>query len=133
MRISDWSSDVCSSDLRRLRRLAEVADRTAADDRAAVAGGAFVLALRAVHRTLLRDIRARRRSRESGRDNDGRDDGDERARHLHRHRRHFPDRDRAERSEEHTSELKSLMNNTSAVVCTTKKTIIPTTCNKLIK
>ncbi len=76
----------------RIRRLAQVADRTAADDRAAAAGGAQLFPLRAVHRAVLRNLRARARQAEGSRDHHGRDDGAVGARHLHRHRRHLPDR-----------------------------------------
>src|SRR3546814_5843970 len=114
MRISDWSSDVCSSDLRAdgaagQRLLREPRGR-AAEDRHAIgtragSGAPF-------HRS-----------------------GADRARHPHhgeRHpaaRRQLPfrgARSAAElwvRSEEHTSELQSLMRISYAVFCLKKKTI----------
>src|SRR3546814_996589 len=116
MRISDWSSDVCSSDLREGHallgaRLADVADllgvrgagRSAlrgevVDDDADIAAigpaeaGDFAVARRAGH-VLLEDCR----------------------------RAEQPDPQEAARSEEHTSELQSLMRISYAVFCLQKK------------
>src|SRR3546814_10580009 len=100
MRISDWSSDVCSSDLDRAysaRRGARAADeridrRQGADRRARAAP-------RFRHRYAAHRARgaqpARGRERSAGR--------------------------RGGRSEEHTSELQSLMRISYAVFCLTKK------------
>src|SRR3546814_5786962 len=102
MRISDWSSDVCSSDLAAARR--EPASRR---------GG------RADHARRRRDqvldgaeLVSRRRARQG--------------RHLQlRHQaRRLP---RAQRSEEHTSELQSLMRISYAVFCLKKKKTNETT------
>src|SRR3546814_2722305 len=93
MRISDWSSDVCSSDLRRAHQprtridgefigARERPSGRAADDHLSIA------ALRAHI-----DVAARQRQREA-----------------------------FERSEEHTSELQSLMRISYAVFCLKKKT-----------
>src|SRR3546814_8773409 len=95
MRISYWSSDVCSSDLRHL-------------------GGGRVLrrlARRLRHRAPGRLARPRADRRRSQAER-------HRARESDRHR----DRTAGLRSEEHTSELQSLMRNSYAVFCLTKKT-----------
>src|SRR3546814_6695960 len=105
MRISDWSSDVCSSDLIFLLRAApfghqHVGDRCAgADD---VVGREAIDALNEPAGARLDDgyiagIVV---------DNAGRGD---------------PRRQGADRSEEHTSELQSLMRNSYAVFCLQKK------------
>src|SRR3546814_7685804 len=113
MRISDWSSDVCSSDLcaaegggRRARRRRGAASPDAEDGRDRPAFG--------------RD-RARLQQHACG--------GDRRARHGAaqadpRNRRDgAPYRERdGRRSEEHTSELQSLMRISYAVFCLKKKT-----------
>src|SRR3546814_9479350 len=105
MRISDWSSDVCSSDLRR---------RTGADRRARVRG---LLPHRRGHRPLrqreedplpgsrlVRQLRGLLRARD----------------HRGQSRREPPAAG-ALRSEEHTSELQSLMRISYAVFCLKKK------------
>src|SRR3546814_9486233 len=105
MRISDWSSDVCSSDLRAsaaacaariesllLRRQRLVGGRSRAEDE---------LSLLAQHRQHQKDA-------------------------LHRARKQLPRRNARRagdgRSEEHTSELQSLMRNSYAVFCLKKQT-----------
>src|SRR3546814_6162828 len=98
MRISDWSSDVCSSDLhggnrcapgpRGVDRLRSPRDDRAADEQA-----------------FARKARAQRDHRQ----------GQESLRPAHR------DRCRLSRSEEHTSELQSLMRISYAVFCLKKK------------
>src|SRR3546814_3540099 len=96
MRISDWSSDVCSSDL--------------AVDRRDRAGAAAALSFRSRLRALGRcppilsrpQDRGRRRKRGSGRGRRG--------------------AGAAGRSEEHTSELQSLMRISYAVFCLKKNT-----------
>src|SRR3546814_2586556 len=104
MRISDWSSDVCSSDLEPLLRLAcgGPADRDPRSGGAAYPGAA---------RSRLEQPRWRGHQEAQGRER--RTAG----RHclppvLHRERR----------SEEHTSELQSLMRISYAVFCLKKKT-----------
>src|SRR3546814_10835857 len=111
MRISDWSSDVCSSDLRDRRR-GGVEDRGAGDDRAAdreidragdfggkgacVDVGALDVARRCkLHPAVQPRARKIERARERPR--------------------------RGLRSEEHTSELQSLMRISYAVFCLKKK------------
>src|SRR3546814_1492151 len=98
MRISDWSSDVCSSDLRstarRRIREARTADGHVAGDAARRPARAAVLAVHV--------------------DADADRSGVARARHR------LPAADR--RSEEHTSELQSLMRISYAVFCLKKKT-----------
>src|SRR3546814_5406196 len=111
MRISDWSSDVCSSDLRRRWRARPTAPRATATRRAgscaepvlpAPPGGESLDAIVGHLAGVLRDRRA--------------------------HRGHADAQDRGgcafdrERSEEHTYELQSLMRISYAGVCL-KKTI----------
>src|SRR3546814_6171210 len=101
MRISDWSSDVCSSDLEIIRRAAR-----RYVDRAAGRIAPIKRALRSTqHLDLLDIVEARKR--------------DDRARYKH------PvdmEGDAAlGRSEEHTSELQSLMRTSYAVFCLKKK------------
>src|SRR3546814_8120490 len=104
MRISDWSSDVCSSDLHSDRR----------DDRGVAA-------------ILLDQQRHPHRGEHHG-------EGGEGVAHHHREERHaepegerraeqaaLGDRRDARRSEEHTSELQSLMRISYAVFCLKKK------------
>src|SRR3546814_2108156 len=96
MRISDWSSDVCSSDLAHQdRRGEEIFDPMFADERD----------------DEHRDRGGRRRDHPGPPAGEGNDDRD---------------RDRgieadARRSEEHTSELQSLMRSSYAVFCLKKK------------
>src|SRR3546814_8950270 len=112
VRISDWSSDVCSSDLRRRGRCAPPRPR----------------AVRALpHLWRLTDGKARNRNiawrygRGSQGDGQGRDgpslDETRADRRRHRSRR----RRGAARSEEHTSELQSLMRTSYAVCCLKNK------------
>src|SRR3546814_9690939 len=105
MRISDWSSDVCSSDLLDAGALGEIADH-------------FVLERETPDRTAfgLRDARDRLQHR-----------GLARARlSLDRDRAIVRGEDQGRggklpgRSEEHTSELQSLMRNSYAVFCLKK-------------
>src|SRR3546814_3138985 len=112
MRISDWSSDVCSSDLRAARR------RGGADRGADRAAARFAFRLygkpprpeRPFHR---RHPVGRRHHAELS----GRDRGDAGHGAALSEARRF-----RERSEEHTSELQSLMRNSYAVFCLQKKT-----------
>src|SRR3546814_6441613 len=116
MRISDWSSDVCSSDLQTavLHLAGGQHDETAigggdlarvADDCGArrVAGGDVI----AGHEVVVAD---RLRRCDQGPDVDPRVRTEHDAVRID------------ERSEEHTSELQSLMRNTYAVFCLKKKT-----------
>src|SRR3546814_6766557 len=116
MRISDWSSDVCSSDLRHPVQHGRLPDQAAPrragprvphDPRAGEGG-----------------VRAARRAAPQ---------------HLHQlavaARRHAPPAGRAAaalRSEEHTSELQSLMRITYAAFCLNKKTNITQTTQKIL-
>src|SRR3546814_6912988 len=111
MRISDWSSDVCSSDLADARRrgiparTAAVAARRGAEDRAV---GPASEALRAAP---VRDLAAQPP-----------DAAVQRARtERHRHAAAPLADHRQRRSEEHTSELQSLMRISYAVFCLKKK------------
>src|SRR3546814_10300724 len=113
MRISDWSSDVCSSDL--TRRAAERIDHRREAE---------------THRIADHLAREQRRGEphlehEADRepDHDLADD-EEKARDrddAFRRQGHARRRDRGHRSEEHTSELQSLMRNSYAVFCLKKK------------
>src|SRR3546814_8236149 len=112
MRISDWSSDVCSSDLRHPPGL-----------RARTGGGRFRRALPR-HRA-----GPRRRSRENLADRRGRGEALTSGRGEGRTRwrpglqdSHVSPSDFPTRSEEHTSELQSLMRISYAVFCLKKKT-----------
>src|SRR3546814_1299344 len=98
MRISDWSSDVCSSDLRPLRRQHDLGGRDRDHpDHPVVSALRHDLPARLAREDLL--LRARLRLPA---------DPD---RHLDAYRR----------SEEHTSELQSLMRISYAVFCLKKK------------
>src|SRR3546814_6327941 len=105
MRISDWSSDVCSSDLRRrlLDRLAAGRDAAAVRRAAAVAaaGRRSACAPGSVARHDFLSVGA---------------GGDAQAQHVH-----AGVRMRGLRSEEHTSELQSLMRISYADFCLKKK------------
>src|SRR3546814_6292894 len=113
MRISDWSSDVCSSDLEpprqraRQLQLAQVHHRGHAADGGEVA----VVAVAERRRRLAGDARADRVR--------------DVATHLLGRRRHAGYGPavllHGGRSEEHTSELQSLMRNSYAVFCLKKK------------
>src|SRR3546814_7791111 len=96
MRISDWSSDVCSSDL-----LGVNIDHVATI-RNARGGG---------HPD---PVKAARLAAAAGADGI--------TAHLREDRRHISDADIERRSEEHTSELQSLMRISYAVFCLKKKT-----------
>src|SRR3546814_7886710 len=106
MRISDWSSDVCSSDL---RKIADCVVARAYPDRAHV-GVATAVAIEHEGNAAVRDQR---------------DHPDDSHRLGVRHpaaqrRKHRRDED-IKRSEEHTSELQSLMRISYAVFCLKKK------------
>src|SRR3546814_5797369 len=116
MRISDWSSDVCSSDLKPARGgarwncyWAPELPTTPADDARRVPGAWPPRLLRDEPRLPRRLWRPRLPYRaESQPDREG-------LWRAQRHPRQLP------RSEEHTSELQSLMRNSYAVFCLTKK------------
>src|SRR3546814_7159022 len=119
MRISDWSSDVCSSDLRD-RRVDEppgVDDRDQLFDLQALVAlprGRHQRDVTAAHRMARQTLRAPREAAfpaaEAGR-------GEQAAREQRRITQHRP----AIRSEEHTSELQSLMRTSYDVFCLKKK------------
>src|SRR3546814_4620799 len=115
MRISDWSSDVCSSDLLRVERdLADVVTQ-----RNGVADIARIGRLRGEEQ---RDVAHRKEG--------GQDIGDRLLLRLRIEEGGIAAEDQAvgwrnrrlERSEEHTSELQSLMRISYAVFCLKKKT-----------
>src|SRR3546814_10869367 len=113
MRISDWSSDVCSSDLACARRARSHARRAARN----------ALAHVALHRDFLGLLVAQLLLGPFGRwlAGAGAEAGEQpaqQARLLGRRRFHA---DHALRSEEHTSELQSLMRISYAVFCLNKK------------
>src|SRR3546814_8108143 len=102
MRISDWSSDVCSADAVAGGDLVRPADRQSpcyADRRGGLGGGTY---------SRRRPDRPGNRTGRRRRDRDARP-------HLQPHDR------AAGRSEEHTSELQSLMRISYAVFCLKKK------------
>src|SRR3546814_1227370 len=113
MRISDWSSDVCSSDLQpglQLQKLEIVINLPCK-----------LMITRAFEELVyLRDRQRRRRSLGRGRV-DGRSHGSIALHRRRRRRDHRRRRDATLRSEEHTSELQSLMRISYAVFCLKKK------------
>src|SRR3546814_3354492 len=108
--ISDWSSDVCSSDLGELR----LGDRVVGE-----AAGAKLARLRPCGRLVERAPREAKRRRADRRTED--------VERRHRRRHAAPARPQQRvagelhRSEEHTSELQSLMRISYAVFCLKKK------------
>src|SRR3546814_4379699 len=122
MRISDWSSDVCSSDLER----AHLHDKGLVKAEAKTQGLA----------QLRRGARSQHYGRRVARDHvyhceeqgdSHRHDGDGEHHSSNQIEPHgsgarLPASRLAERSEEHTSELQSLMRNSYAVFCSTTKT-----------
>src|SRR3546814_1997430 len=149
MRISDWSSDVCSSDLHRRRRIRPNATCVRAGSAVAdpfvilrgrhhhillVAGDDDETRLFAIEKILHRDARtslAKHRAAEHLADRglgllDGFRNDDTLARRQtigldHDRRTAFGDVRQRRRSEEHTSELQSLMRISYAVFCLKKK------------
>src|SRR3546814_10527693 len=97
MRIRDWSSDVCSSDLIVGGRLGEPR-RFRYGERGGIAALALRGALAAMEMRCGADLDGRVGERRPGRQ-----------------------RELGERSEEHTSEIQSLMRNSYAVFCLKKK------------
>src|SRR3546814_5618901 len=108
MRISDWSSDVCSSDLFTRNRRAHPGA-----GKAARTWPSFRPAGRAAHAEAPRDGAATAGPRAPG--------GGGEPRHLRHMRQHRHARSLRHRSEEHTSELQSLMRISYAVFCLKKK------------
>src|SRR3546814_8249077 len=102
MRISDWSSDVCSSDL--------VPDQVGEDDDARVAHrpARRVRRLPVALGAVAAGVGPAVHQGEAGRSVDVEHEGEDQA--------------DADRSEEHTSELQSLMRNSYAVFCLNNKT-----------
>src|SRR3546814_3093906 len=124
MRISDWSSDVCSSDLGRTI--------TAISGSSCVRGGTCSVARPGWRRCLRGRPLGRRLGRHlappSRRNSRLPAHAPRQRRHCHcpvceyRPSRHeWPERRRGFRSEEHTSELQSLMRSSYAVFCLKKK------------
>src|SRR3546814_3119638 len=121
MRISDWSSDVCSSDLRAVQgqRLRTVAGAGLQHHRVATDAGAAVAAAGLDLQPGLEAARIHRLAREPG-------GGGQRIADLGRIAQAHADGGRVAgrvgiRSEEHTSELQSLMRISYAVFCLKKK------------
>src|SRR3546814_7661157 len=113
MRISDWSSDVCSSDLDGSAFGQEAARR---DHGRQSLPGRYPAARRFLSARPARPRQHRRRNDSAGADQRGiRQDEEGR-------RRAVGDRVQPVRSEEHTSELQSLMRISYAVFCLKKKT-----------
>src|SRR3546814_4071114 len=118
MRISDWSSDVCSSDLaeeqtggERAERDADVVHHVVAEHLHVGAAAATDVRIgRVVHFLELRQLRAAEyRVRQFG---------TQLHQHKNKQRRHI---EQQRRSEEPTSALQSLMRHSYAVFCLTKK------------
>src|SRR3546814_3806897 len=117
MRISDWSSDVCSSDLLRRTRFQRGARRAAVHRQFELCRerGSAAVVPRCVDEARARHARAVRRSARGDREYDGR-------------RATLRGGGAKARSEEHTSELQSLMRISYAVFClkkTTKDELMP--------
>src|SRR3546814_6508667 len=111
MRISDWSSDVCSSDLRVECRQAGARSEDRRSGRQECEG----------NREPRREIPKLGRKRDQSRERDGkmgRSVGSGPGRCASREQPHSAGKPR---SEEHTSELQSLMRNSYAVFCLKKK------------
>src|SRR3546814_4229769 len=121
MRISDWSSDVCSSDLpgRQDRRGAgqQIGGAAPAEQAAHAAAAATTADAEAATLAPLQQDDADEGERQENVDDQ------ENCRHDTRclSRRPCRDRQRVSRSEEHTSELQSLMRISYAVFCLKKK------------
>src|SRR3546814_5317646 len=116
MRISDWSSDVCSSDL-----LDDLSERKQANrhDHEVDAVPELGKTQRVAHRAGI-DVRPHQAEQEADQDHPNRLDERARAQRdcadkANRHQRKILRRTEAERSEEHTSELQSLMRTSYAV------------------
>src|SRR3546814_4170083 len=112
MRISDWSSDVCSSDLD--MRLPEIAEPPGRGRDNGECAGASEQAEH-VRIDVAKNVADARALAEIGERDDGQ--GDER----YHHDRALDEIGQADRSEEHTSELQSLMRISYAVFCLKKK------------
>src|SRR3546814_1901220 len=108
MRISDWSSDVCSSDLARHDQAHQAHDQEGAEARQVALRGVAVKAEATECGRACKEGRSDRRARVN--------EEDRRQRQAHRHG--------IGRSEEHTSELQSLMRISYAVFCLKKKKVI---------
>src|SRR3546814_7352861 len=118
MRISDWSSDVCSSDLTREAARGELIDRWDRERQAEPSASRIILTHTNSEVRELNEA-ARGSMRAAG------DLGDDVAIKVERGARDFASGDRIiflrNRSEEHTSELQSLMRISYAVFCLNKK------------
>src|SRR3546814_1803311 len=125
MRISDWSSDVCSSDLRQEKGEASEDERPRPCDRLIEQWQVAILALADEPHFLLGHMAADQEGNQRRNKGDREDEGgNERQHDGDRHRREGLAFDAGEheqgRSEEHTSELQSLMRSSYAVFCLKK-------------
>src|SRR3546814_1398054 len=111
MRISDWSSDVCSSDLHALARH----DRIGLEAHHPERIGCARLEREVVHLVVEQHAGARRHQARAVQQVDG-----------------LGGRDHVARSEEHTSELQSLMRISYAVFCLKNKKLQHTNANTVI-
>src|SRR3546814_7091366 len=116
MRISDWSSDVCSSDLGAVLRGGRIERRIAREGDAAARLGDIVQRPGEAFRRR-RDLNARLAV---GTVVDDDDNGLDRAALLQRRQAVQQPAEPFRRSEEHTSELQSLISNSFAVFCLNK-------------
>src|SRR3546814_7294747 len=129
MRISDWSSDVCSSDLVRLAKpgAAELDRRGQLFDRLILTeDDALEVRVQRLEHLLVVGGDGFRRDARNGRDDCLHLAGGDRLlalgrRHQHLRRAHLVDHVDRLRSEEHPSELQSLMRISYAVFCLKKK------------
>src|SRR3546814_7707117 len=118
MRISDWSSDVCSSDLHPLAHAAGKLVRILVE---ALPGGRYLHPLQHLHRPGARFPAGNRTVAQHHLGNLVADAVD-RVQRGHRLLEDHRDAIAADRSEEHTSELQSLMRISYAVFCLKKNT-----------
>src|SRR3546814_1565174 len=116
MRISDWSSDVCSSDLLagRVTEVAQLGERVAGLTTRLAEHEAHVESLEQKHQHAREALEHYRTSVKEQRDQEQR-------RHEHQVQGLQVELRQANRSEEHTSELQSLMRISYAVFCLKKK------------
>src|SRR3546814_8598747 len=112
MRISDWSSDVCSSDLERRKELSKLVHNEGENTK---------IAIRNIRRDAMGQVKDLLKEKEISED-DERRGGDEIQKLTDQGIKDVDEVVKAkERSEEHTSELQSLMRISYAVFCLKKK------------
>src|SRR3546814_1855929 len=120
MRISDWSSDVCSSDLYKSSDPYDSALNLNNRNRYEGGGGGLTIQYDLGFAKLVSSTGYRRYSFSTIADTDGSTDAADDL-HLSQHGKQFTQEVQLLRSEEHTSELQSLMRISYAVFCLKKK------------